>query len=79
MKTGFVDIDICARNDSFTTLAQLMLNVVATLGRAPDGLDERREQAHAIIGELAIEVARLSPLDVNRTLPLGYSVLARRP
>jgi SAM-dependent methyltransferase len=77
-RAGLVDIEIRARNDSFTTLAQLMLNVGATMGRAPDGLDGRREQAQTIIVDLAAEVARLAPLDVNRTLPLGYAVLARR-
>jgi hypothetical protein len=49
------------------------------MGRAADGLDERREQAREIMGALAAQVARLAPLDVNRTLPLGYAARARRP
>jgi SAM-dependent methyltransferase len=79
VRAGFVNIEIRARNDSFTTLAQLMLNVRSTMGRAPDGLDERREQVQMIMGELAAELARFASLDVNRTLPLGYAILARRP
>jgi SAM-dependent methyltransferase len=78
-RAGFVDVETRARNDGFTTLAQLMLNVGSTMGRAPDGLDERREQAQKVMRSLAGQVARLAPLDVNRTLPLGYAALARRP
>jgi SAM-dependent methyltransferase len=78
-RSGFTDIEVRARNDSFTTLAQLMLNVVSTMGRSPDGLDARRDEAQAVIGALAGEVARLAPLDVSRLLPLGYAALARRP
>jgi SAM-dependent methyltransferase len=76
---GFVDIEVHARNDGFTTLAQLMLNLGATLGQAQDGLDERRQHARDLLGQLANQVARLAPLDVNRWLPLGYAALARRP
>jgi SAM-dependent methyltransferase len=78
-QAGFVNIDVRARNDCFSTLAQLMLNVGSTMGRAPDGLDERRERVQRIMRELAAQIARFAPLDVNRTLPLGYAVLARRP
>jgi SAM-dependent methyltransferase len=78
-QAGFVDIEIRARNDSFTTLAQLMLNVGSTIGRAPDGLNERRQQAQEIMSLLADQVARLAPLDINRTMPLGYAARARHP
>jgi SAM-dependent methyltransferase len=78
VEAGFVDIEIRARNDAFTTLAQLMFNVAATIGRASDGLDERREEAQRIMHMLAEQLARLAPLDVNRWLPLGYAALARR-
>jgi SAM-dependent methyltransferase len=78
-QAGFIEIEIHARNDSFTTLAQLMLNVGSTMGRAADGLDGRREEAQAILAGLAAEVARLGPLDVDYALPLGYSALAHRP
>jgi SAM-dependent methyltransferase len=78
-QAGFVNIDVRARNDCFSTLAQLMLNVGPTMGRAPDGLDERRERVQRIMRELAAQIVRFAPLDVNRTLPLGYAVRARRP
>jgi SAM-dependent methyltransferase len=76
---GFVDVDIRARNDCFSTLAQLMMNVGSTMGRAADGLDERRNEVQQILTQLAGEVASFGPLDVERTLPLGYSATARRP
>jgi SAM-dependent methyltransferase len=78
-QAGFVDIAIRARNDSFTTLAQLMLNVGSMMGRAPDGLDGHREQVQKIMSLLADQVARFAALDVNRILPLGYTALAHRP
>jgi SAM-dependent methyltransferase len=78
-QAGFVGADIQARNDSFTTLAQLVLNVAGTMGHANDGLDERRAEARAAMTSLADQLARLAPLDVNRLLPLGYSAVARRP
>jgi hypothetical protein len=79
VRAGFVEVQARARNDSFTTLAQLMLNVGSTMGRAPDGLDGRRDQVQTIMADLAAQVARFACLDVNRTLPLGYAVQARRP
>ncbi len=75
---GFVDIEVRPRNDAFTTLAQLMQNVAWTMGRAPDGLDQRREQAREVVSSLANEIASLAPLDVNHTFPLGYAARARR-
>jgi SAM-dependent methyltransferase len=77
-KTGFTAIEIRARSDSFTTLAQLMVNVAWTLGKAPDGLDRSREQARSVLISLAKDVASLAPLDVDWNLPLGYAALARR-
>jgi SAM-dependent methyltransferase len=76
---GFADVTVEPRNDAFTTLAQLMLNVGHAMGRAPDGLNERREAAAALLAELAGQVAELAPLDARRILPLGYSATARRP
>jgi SAM-dependent methyltransferase len=78
-QAGFIDTQIEARNDSFTTLAQLMLNVASTLGHANDGLDECRAEASSVMGALAEEVGRLAPLDVDHIFPLGYAALARRP
>ena len=76
---GFEQVEINARNDCFTTLAQLMRNAGSAMGRAPDGLDERREAATALLNELADQIAEFAPLDVERILPLGYSAVATRP
>jgi SAM-dependent methyltransferase len=75
---GFSELTIEPRNDCFTTLAQLMLNVRHAMGRAPDGLDERREAAAELLTGLAEQLARLAPLDVERILPLGYAVTCQR-
>ncbi len=78
-QAGFVDIDTRARNDSFTTLAQLMLNVGSSMGQGGDRLDDRRAEARSTLFELAGYIASLASLDVDRVLPLGYATLARRP
>jgi hypothetical protein len=75
-QAGFVDVDVQPRNDCFTTVAQLMRNLGATMGRAPDGLDERREQAAQVLVEIADQIAELAPLDARHILPLGYQVTA---
>lgn len=75
---GFAEIAIEPRNDCFTTLAQLMRNVGGVMGRAPDGRDTEREAAAELLGQLAEHVAALAPLDVNRVLPLGWTVRAWR-
>lgn len=75
---GFTDVAIEPRTDCFTTLAQLMLNVGHAMGRAPDGLDDRREQARELLAELAGQVADLAPLDTDRVLPLGYVAVGVR-
>jgi len=76
---GFGEVTIAPRTDSFTTLAQLLSNVGASLGRSPDGLDHARRQAQTLLDDLAGELARLSALDVTWTLPLGYCASAVRP
>jgi SAM-dependent methyltransferase len=73
---GFVDVEVRPRNDYFTTIAQLMRNAGATIGRAPDGLDARREDAGRTLAELADRVAELAPLDARWVFPLGYSASA---
>jgi SAM-dependent methyltransferase len=78
-QAGLVEIEVRPRNDAFTTLAQLMLDVAWTMGSAPDGLDESREHARQTLHSLAKEVALLGPLDVRFNFPLGYTALARRP
>lgn len=78
-EAGFVEIEVRPRNDCFTTLAQLMRNVTYAMGREPDGLNERREEAARLLWELSESVAALAPLDSRRILPLGYAGRARRP
>ena len=77
-RAGFVDVEVCARNDCFTTLAQLMRNFRATMGRADDGLDARRDAVGEALADLAEQVADLAPLDVARIFPLGYAATGRR-
>jgi len=77
-EAGFGEIAVEARNDSFTTLAQLMANVSWTLGSAPDGLDERRREAGEMLRALAGRIAELAPLDTTRSLPLGFAATAVR-
>jgi SAM-dependent methyltransferase len=76
--TGFTADEVRPRNDCFTTIAQLMRNAGAAMGRAPDGLDERREEAAAVLTDLAEQVAALAPLDARRILPLGFTAVATR-
>jgi len=77
-RAGFGEIFIEPRNDCFTTLAQMLENVRWAMGRAPDGLDERREAAADLLSDLAKRIAELAPLDAARTLPLGYAARAVR-
>jgi SAM-dependent methyltransferase len=76
---GFGDVEVAARNDCFTTIAQLLLNARHVMGRAPDGLDERREQVAAALADLSGEIAGLAPLDAQWQLPLGYAASGTRP
>ena len=76
---GFAEVEVTPRNDCFTTIAQLMLNARWIMGRRADGLDDRREEAAAVLEELAEQVARLAPLDARWELPLKFTVSARRP
>ncbi|HLM27169.1 MAG TPA: methyltransferase domain-containing protein [Thermoleophilaceae bacterium] len=78
-QAGFIEIEARARNDCFSTLAQLMRNAASAMGTAPDGLDERRKMAAKALWSISEQVAALAPLDANMTLPLGYAATARRP
>lgn len=78
-RAGFEAIRVKPRNDSFTTLAQLVQNVGWSMGSAPDGLDRQRAAARKVLGELAVQLAGLAPLDVDFRLPLGYAGTATRP
>jgi SAM-dependent methyltransferase len=76
---GFASVVVEPRTDCFTTLAQLMLNARHAMGRAADGLDDRRDAAAALLTEVAEKMAELAPLDTARILPLGYTATAERP
>jgi SAM-dependent methyltransferase len=78
-RAGFVDIEVTARNDCFTTLAQLVRNAAWTMGRAEDGLDGERHAAQELLEQLADQLARLAPLDSQWIFPLGYAMSARKP
>ncbi len=76
---GFADVDPHARNDCFTTLAQLMRNTNHVMGRARDGLDPQRDVAADAMRQMADVVQGFAPLDVRHIFPLGYSTTATRP
>jgi SAM-dependent methyltransferase len=75
---GFVDISVRPRNDYFTTLAQLMRNARWALGRAPDGLDQKRADVVDLLDGMAERLTDLAPLDVERVFPLGWEATAWR-
>jgi SAM-dependent methyltransferase len=77
-EAGFVEIDTRPRNDCFSTLAQLMLNAASIVGRTSDDSVEQREHIRAALEEIALQLPKLAPLDVDMTLPLGYATVARR-
>ncbi len=77
-KAGFANVEITARSDGFTTLAQLLRNLSWTTGDADDGLSDQREEAREVLEGLAGQLAGLAPLDVRNLLPLGYSALASK-
>jgi SAM-dependent methyltransferase len=76
---GFIHVDVCPRNDTFTTLAQLLKNATYVMGRRADGLDPQREVAAHVLRHMADLVASFAPLDTQRIFPLGYTAVAVRP
>jgi SAM-dependent methyltransferase len=75
---GFAEISVRPRNDYFTTLAQLMRNARWAIGRAPDGLDPKREDVAALLDDMAARLTGLAPLDVGLVFPLGWEATAWR-
>jgi SAM-dependent methyltransferase len=76
---GFSEIDAKPRNDSCTTLAQLMRNTAGAVGQAiGDGLDRQRLAAASALHQIADVVQSFAPLETRWLLPLGYAVRARR-
>ena len=78
-QAGFAELDIRARNDCFTTIAQLMRNAAYVMGRRADGLDPMREWVGQTMRSMADMVAAFSPLDTQWIFPLGYMVTALKP
>lgn len=75
---GFRDVAVEARNDSFSTIAQLLRNAGAIMGRADDGNDPQRGVAAHTMRHLSDLVASFAPLDAAAILPLGYQARAVR-
>lgn len=75
-EAGFVNVEIRARTDCFTTLAQLLRNARWSVGTTSG--PDRAEAAAAFtrLEELADEVLSLAPLDSRGSFPLGYCVTA---
>jgi SAM-dependent methyltransferase len=78
-KSGFQEIEIEARSDGFSAVAQLMRNLGWGMGDADDGLTSERIEARRLLQELADQFSQLAELDVSRTMPLGYTALAVKP
>jgi len=77
-EAGFRDVKVEARNDCFTTIAQLMKNAGWAMGRAGDRRDLEREKVQKALDQLSEAVAALAPLDLQHIMPLGYSAVGRR-
>lgn len=78
-RAGFLELQVVPRGDGFTSLAQLMMNLSWAMGDAQDGLTANRAEARDLLQRLAVEIAALAPLDVQRIMPLGYTATARKP
>jgi SAM-dependent methyltransferase len=76
---GFVDLEVTPRSSGFAAVAQLLLNLRWAMGDAPDGLGEQRRATRELLSRLSEFLAELEPLDVQRSMPLGYCASARRP
>jgi SAM-dependent methyltransferase len=75
-RAGFADVDVTPRTDCFTTTAQLLRNVCWAMGSAPDGMDELRQEARVALEEIAEAMLLLAPLDVQKIMPLGFTIRA---
>jgi ubiquinone/menaquinone biosynthesis C-methylase UbiE len=77
-RAAFVDVRVEPRNGCFTTFAQLLWNAGSFMGRAPDGLNDDREEVATDLQQLAEKLALLEALDTQHVFPLGYQVSACR-
>lgn len=69
---GFAATDIEPRNDCFSTLAQMLVDIGSTIGAYPDGRDGERAGATSDLRATGERIARYASLDVRRAFPLGY-------
>ena len=51
-RAGFAGAVVEPRTDCFTTAAQLLANLGRAMGRAPDGMDARRDEVSALLASL---------------------------
>ena len=70
--TGFAAVDIAPRNDCFSTLGQMLVDIGSTMGSYPDGRDGDRAGAIGDVRATGERIARYADLDVRRAFPLGY-------
>jgi len=78
-RSGFIDIDIQAMNDSMGTVAELLRHLRWIIGAVDEPIDERRAIAGDMFTQLAATVESVGYLDTQRLLPLGFSAEAIRP
>ena len=78
-EAGFDGVEVAPRSDSFSTLAQLLLNARWTMGESDDGLQRLRAEARATLEAVAAQLAQLAPLDTTSLLPLGFTATATKP
>jgi SAM-dependent methyltransferase len=78
-RAGFVEIEISPMNDSPSTIAELLRHLRWILGRADDGLDERRIAAGDLLSRAATMVESVGWLDTQWLLPMSFSATARTP
>ncbi|HEY3727891.1 MAG TPA: methyltransferase domain-containing protein [Solirubrobacteraceae bacterium] len=75
-RAEYAEWEVQPRTDCFTTLAQLAHNCAWIAGSAPDGLDPARRRAREALEQLSESLVALAPLDIDKRLPLGYTVRA---
>ena len=73
---GFAAVDIAPRNDIFSTLGQVMVDIQLKMGAYPDGRDEERASAIQDLRAVGQRIAAYAPLDARQSLPLGYGAHA---
>jgi len=75
---GFAKSVVKPHGDYFLTLAQLLWDAPGLIGLSNDGLNDRRKALGESVQELSLTLARLSRLDADPILPLGFTAVARK-